>query len=320
MIKLEDIQKNYYQRYISIRKHPFIDLYILNYTHLASQKSVWNEITLNSRGLIINKMGEIISYPFRKFFELEQLPLHLIPKTSPLKIYEKLDGSLGIMYWYNGKPYISTRGSFTSYQAIRATEILYKKYANYFQYLKKDYTYLFEIIVPENRIVVDYGETEDLFLLCVMDNVKYKEINIEELINNPFPLPRTLDQNLYTDISKIKEINDTTIEGYVVIFENNFRIKIKNQLYKNRYTFYTRTLKKYALNKALHGYTNLYFESNLCANDLKWMDKLIIEILKLKEVYSGKGDINSVDIISKKVYSNQFYIDKTCLLKKYFVI
>jgi RNA ligase len=132
MIGLEDIQNNYSKGYISIRKHPFVELYILNYTPLASRKAVWNEITLTSRGLIIDKKGNIISYPFRKFFELEQLPSHLIPKTSPLQIYEKLDGALGIMYWHKGKPYISTRGSFSSYQAVRATEILHTKYRKQF--------------------------------------------------------------------------------------------------------------------------------------------------------------------------------------------
>jgi len=92
MISLEDIKHNYNNGYISIVKHPYAELHILNYTKKASQEAVWNEVTLNSRGLIINNKGKIISLPFRKFFEIEQLPTELAPSKPPVEILEKLDG------------------------------------------------------------------------------------------------------------------------------------------------------------------------------------------------------------------------------------
>jgi hypothetical protein len=134
-------------------------------------------------------------------------------------------------------------------------------------------------------VVIDYGNIEDLFLLSIIDNVSYQEISIEGLQNNPFPLLRTLDINLYSDITEIKKINNITLKGYVVIFEDNFRIKVKNPYYKKVYKFYTQTLKKYALNKALYGNTDISFENKLPKEDIQWLERLITEILKLKESF-----------------------------------
>jgi RNA ligase len=314
MISLENIQKNYSQGYISIRKHPFAELYILNYTPLASQKAIWNEITLTSRGLIIDKKGKIISYPFHKFFEREQLPLHLIPETPPLKIYEKLDGSLGIMYWYRGTPYISTRGSFSSYQAVRATEILHTKYRKKFLFLRQDYTYLFEIIIPESRVVIDYGNIEDLFLIGVIDNTIHQEISIDNLIYNPFPLPKSIAISQYSNIQKCGNNKNLTSEGYVAVFKDNFRIKIKNPEYKNAYQFYTYTLKKYALEKTFLGKNNFYFEDQLSKQDLRWLNRLTFEITRLQKYYSERKNI--FPKVAKRIYSNQFHIDDR-IIKKY---
>jgi RNA ligase len=93
-------------------------------------------------------------------------------------VYDKLDGSLGILYFYDDKPYIATRGSFTSEQAERANKIFQKKYSHL--HFNKEHTYLFEIIYPENRIVVDYGAKEDLILLAVLDTETGKDLELPD--------------------------------------------------------------------------------------------------------------------------------------------
>ncbi|KKL27287.1 hypothetical protein LCGC14_2386650, partial [marine sediment metagenome] len=51
------------------------DLRIYTYTDKCIHKSNWDEITLNSRGVIFNiKTGEIVAQPFGKFFNLNEHP------------------------------------------------------------------------------------------------------------------------------------------------------------------------------------------------------------------------------------------------------
>jgi RNA ligase len=71
-----------------------------------------------------------------------------------------MDGSLGILYKVDGKPYLATRGSFVSDQAVAGTAMLHERYGDY--EFEDGFTYLFEIIYPENRIVIDYKGMSDL--------------------------------------------------------------------------------------------------------------------------------------------------------------
>ena len=64
------------------------------------------------------------------------------------------------------------RSRLTSEQATRATDLYRRKYTEFRP--NPGLTYLFEIIYPGNRIVVDYGATEDLILLAVIDHRKPK--------------------------------------------------------------------------------------------------------------------------------------------------
>lgn len=201
-------------------KHPNADLFIYNYSPKVQYDKLWNEITLNTRGLILDDQKKIISRPFGKFFNIEEHPAADLPML-PFDVFEKLDGSLGILYWINDTPFIATRGSFTSDQAIHATNLLHDKYSHTFEKFQKNKTYLFEIIYPENRIVVDYGKTDDLFLLTIIDNASGAE-TIEDL---GFPTVKKLDG--INDFFPLRDIAQDNAEGFVVRFSNNFRVKMK---------------------------------------------------------------------------------------------
>ena len=158
------------QKYITVHKHPDFDLYIYNYSKQASAEHIWNEATELCRGLILDKDMNIVARPFAKFYNYEELvEQHIEIPDLPFEVYEKLDGSLGILYFADGKPYIATRGSFESDQAKHATGILYAKYADVIDQLDQNKTYLFEIIYndPKARanLVVDYGDADDIFYL-----------------------------------------------------------------------------------------------------------------------------------------------------------
>jgi len=138
---------------ISERKHPNADLWIYNYTPVVQYDRLWDAITKSCRGLIMDGAGNVIARPFSKFFNLQEHQPSEIP-NEPFDVYEKMDGSLGIIYWIGNTPYIATRGSFESEQSIHATNVLHTRYAHLFNKLNRKYTYLVEILYPENRIVI----------------------------------------------------------------------------------------------------------------------------------------------------------------------
>ncbi|MFN4151838.1 MAG: hypothetical protein ACK4IX_12940, partial [Candidatus Sericytochromatia bacterium] len=113
---------------------------------------------------------------------------------------------------------------FNSTQAIKANEILKNKYSH----VKFDpnLTYLFEIIFPENRIVVDYKGLEDLILLAIIETDTAKELPLYDF---GIPLVKRFDG--IKDISKLRELEDQQNEGFVIKFQNGFRIKLKFKEY-----------------------------------------------------------------------------------------
>ncbi len=209
------------QNYIRVNKHPTCDLHIYNYTQFAEYERVWNEITLSCRGLILNENLEVIARPFTKFFNLDEDENQIIPNTS-FEVYDKLDGSLGILYWIEDTPYIASRGSFNSDQSNKATAMLHNQYKTSWSLLNKIHTYIFEIIYPENRIVLDYGSTEALVLLGIVDTATAHELPLQDF---GFPLVEKYDG--LKDINALKMLNQDNKEGFVIKFSNNYRLKVK---------------------------------------------------------------------------------------------
>lgn len=209
------------QRLISRQTHPLGGLQIFNYSPKAQYERAWDEITLSCRGLIVDQQGNIVARPFRKFFNLEELTSEQMP-AEPFEVYEKMDGSLGILYWIDGNPAIATRGSFQSPQAQFATNLLYTNYLFTFDKLDRSVTYLFEILYPENRIVVDYGDLSDLVLLAMVDTATGRDL---PLVDIGFPVVKRYDG--LKDISALKSLERTNAEGFVIKFQSGFRCKVK---------------------------------------------------------------------------------------------
>lgn len=215
-------------RYITRQKHPTEDLYIYNYTPKAQFEKVWNEYTLMCRGLILDSQGNIKSRPFGKFFNLSETDPSLIPSDEKFEVFEKMDGSLGISYFANGKLQIATRGSFTSDQAQEANKMLLEDYLSLLK-LDPSLTYLFEIIYPENRVVVDYRDSRELVLLAILDTETGKEIPYDEMLNEygeVFPVVRRLSADSILSLDTLEK-ETSNKEGYVVKFESGLRVKFK---------------------------------------------------------------------------------------------
>jgi hypothetical protein len=125
---------------IKSQKHPYLDLWIWNYSVSVQYERLWDDITLQCRGIVTDNEGNVVARPFKKFFNIEEGKHN---PTEEFEVFEKMDGSLGILFNYKDEWVFATRGSFTSDQSKRAYKLL-EKYP--IENLDKKNTYLFEII------------------------------------------------------------------------------------------------------------------------------------------------------------------------------
>jgi len=231
-MNLRYLQQLIAEDYIKVQKHPTAPLYIYNYTPKTQYDRAWNELTLACRGLILDENYNIVARPFGKFFNLGEMENQVIP-NEPFEVFEKLDGSLGILYWHEDKPFIASRGSFSSEQALMATELLHTQYAHIIPQLDPTQTYLFEIIYPENRIVVDYGAERKLVLLAVIDNqtgIDITETPHWRTENAGFDIVKRYDG--LNDLQLLKTLEEENKEGFVVRFQSGYRLKVKFEEYQ----------------------------------------------------------------------------------------
>ena len=231
MLNWDLVKEQAEQGYISRQRHTDAPFTIYNYSAKAQYNWHWTPETMACRGLIVADNGEIIARPFPKFFSIEQRGDEPLP-VEPFKVYEKVDGSLGVLYHVNGEPRIATRGSFVSEQAQWATKHLQGKYAGV--RFNPDYTYLFEIIYPGNQIVVNYGDFADLVMLAVIRKSDGADMPLEDL---GFPMVRLYDG--VTDFAELAQFEEPNKEGFVIRFESGLRVKAKFAEYKRLHRLLT---------------------------------------------------------------------------------
>ena len=226
-----NILNDYIQKGLVVKNdHPTLPISIYNYSRTCQYENTWDNITKSCRGLILDKDGNVIAKSFDKFFNLEEHSTEEIPNED-FEVYEKLDGSLGILFWYQGKWILASKGSFVSEQALKGKQILNSKYN--VEPIPKGYTTLLEIIYPENRIVCNYGDDEVLVVLSMISNASGKELDYDSLlkINEETGLPVVKKYDGIEDYKTLKSLISKDREGYVVRFRNGFRMKIKGEEY-----------------------------------------------------------------------------------------
>ena len=219
---LEKLNQYYEDGLLYKQVHPTLPLTIWNYTPKTQYESLWDNVTLSCRGLVTDNDGNIIALSFNKFFNIEEGKFE---PTETFEVYEKMDGSLGIVFWYEGQWVVATRGSFGSDQAIKAKELL-KKYNTDIMF--RHLTFCFEIIYKNNRIVLDYSDYEGLVLLGTFDK-NGKEYDVEMWREYGFDVVKKYDG--IQDYKQLKEMVKNDQEGFVVKFSNGDRIKVKGVEY-----------------------------------------------------------------------------------------
>ncbi|ASR77416.1 RNA ligase and tail fiber protein attachment catalyst [Streptomyces phage NootNoot] len=225
--------------FVRVQTHPVLPLRILNYSEKAQFAGRWNACTLACRGLIIDQDDNVIARPFEKFFNMGDSHAADIDWDAPVEVTDKKDGSMGILYSirpYNpdmppyGHEYsFATRGSFASDQAIHATKLWLERYKN--TAVPHDWTFIFEIVYPDNRIVLDYGDMDDLILLGAVN----KE---HGYVYGPREAAALLDwQGPVTEVFDYKNIHDAVGAPYrsnaegLVIRSGKKMVKLKQADY-----------------------------------------------------------------------------------------
>jgi tRNA splicing ligase len=142
MFKIEELNNYFEQGLLQKQYHPYHPIIIWNYTAKVQYEQKWDNITINCRGLITDYEGKIIARSFPKFFNIEQIDNNDIPNEN-FEVYEKMDGSMILLFHYNNEWILASKGSFISDQALKAKELVKKYNINI---LDKNKSYVFEII------------------------------------------------------------------------------------------------------------------------------------------------------------------------------
>lgn len=249
--------------YLKVKQCPFTDnagnllypeLYMLSYNQLMSDFT--NPIVRACRGCVVCVEPELkmISAPFYKFMNYGQVECDEVDWNTAI-VRDKIDGCLLKLFNYKNNWIWTTNNGWnitaelpqtlvSSYKEVETEGMTtfeeLKDYAlktilgneSLEDNLDKYYTYMFELISPQNRILCDYPKT-DLYLLGVRNNKTYKEKLPEQAkemfkILNNFKHPKIFDLH---DIDEVIELcnsyKDSQYEGVVVCDANFTRFKIK---------------------------------------------------------------------------------------------
>ena len=230
---------------LSIRVKIEYPLAIFNYNINAD---FTDDIVRESRGIIIRlDTLEVVCWPFTKFCNVHEEGAKKDLDNfdwEHCSCQEKIDGSIMKLFWnpfikdwqwatnscINAKDAgLNSKGGKNNYLKLLKSAINFNKINT--DNLNKDFTYIFELVSPENQLVVKYEETK-LYHLGTRNNKTGKEMNIDIGVEKP------ILYNFHTledCIEACKHLNSSEFnvekEGFVVVDPNYHRVKIKSSEY-----------------------------------------------------------------------------------------
>ncbi len=163
---LKDLEE---KKWVKRKDDKHYGLSIYKYSAKAFFKSLWKKSPLltKTRGLVLDKWGNIVQHPFDKVFNYGEEKTGLsVPSQQKVVAVEKMNGFLACVrlhpYQENGL-LVTTTGSFESEFVDLAKEVLnqegmgkvYKMCYNY-----PDTTFMFEIISPKDPHIIPYSEEQ----------------------------------------------------------------------------------------------------------------------------------------------------------------
>jgi RNA ligase len=245
-IDIRELEELISEGLVSDRPHPSLPLRILNYTPAAQSVKVWTPTLSRCRGLVYElDTNDIYAIPFSKFWNFGDLAHGAVKENFPPgepAIYEKVDGSLGIFFFYKGAPIIATRGSFESDQAKWADN--WRKKHMFGCPLHDDRTYLFEIVYPEDKKVVNYPYSGLVLLGAIDPNGDEwpPDSIVAQTVLNYFPV-KIAKRYEYQELEKLQAQEEDNAEGWVAVWYGPpaYRVKIKLEKYVLLHRMYFQT-------------------------------------------------------------------------------
>lgn len=218
---------------------------MFSYNQLASDFN--NELVREARGIIF-RTGEWehpVCWAFNKFGNYGESYAPEIDWSTAM-VTEKIDGSL-IKVWWDGYWRISTNGTIDAYSA-EIGDAKMRNFGNYFELaikkyyasfdeftmdLNENFTYMFELVGPYNRVVIPYEEI-DVYWLGARGNstgAEYRTMWKISLGMEKLPTPKEYFLTSLEDCVRAAEEMDWDSEGFVVVDAAMNRVKIKSPAY-----------------------------------------------------------------------------------------
>lgn len=209
------------------------DLAIFNYSAGADFS---DPLVRECRGVILDGDQNVVCRGFDKFGNYFEDYADNIDWNSA-RVQQKIDGSIVKLYYFQGEWRWATNGMIDASDAPTKSEgnflELIHKADNYskiaFSHLDTEFTYIFELVSPYNRIVIEYPTTH-LYHIGSRNRISGKEKDLTIGIEKPKQYSL---KSMEECLAYIKEMNagGLTDEGLVVVDGNYHRIKIKTEEY-----------------------------------------------------------------------------------------
>jgi T4 RnlA family RNA ligase len=205
----------------------------------------WTQDNKHMRSVVVNYDGEVISASFPKFFNWSEQP-DLSPVPTSLKnttVVEKLDGSTLIVSKYNGQYILRTRGTVDASTMANGheLEIFKERFKDSLQRLGMatpetwNVSLLFEWVSPINKIVLNYGEEPDWYIVGIVNHSDYSLFTQSELDmwskKYDFKRPATYTFSSVQDL--LKDVDQWRGKEGVVVYSKNDQMlhKVKGAWY-----------------------------------------------------------------------------------------
>lgn len=226
------------------------NLHSLKYDMINSPMG--ERIVQECRGIIVDDENDfhIVARPFDKFFNYgESLSVNIDWNTA--KVYEKLDGSLMILYHYDGAWQVASSGTPDAGGNVH-NSLLFSSFSELFWHTYnvnklslpadslQDWTFMFELMTPHNRVVVPHEDFK-LALLGVRHRITGDELHLSDLkaakgtladFVNSVPHVKEFSISTHEEMmATIPNLDPMDQEGYVVCDAAFNRIKIKTPAY-----------------------------------------------------------------------------------------
>lgn len=200
------------------------------YTSKAVYDRAWSPAVIAARGLVLDRdRRTVIATAFPKFFNVGELG-QPIP-DEPCEVWEKVDGSLIVIFHDGARWRAATKGALDSTQAVRAQALLD---AMDLAPLIPGTTYLAEAIGPENRIIVRY-ETSAMVMLAAYGPDGF-ELTSDAVGQTAAALGwRMARREPFASLEEAAAHAETlpeSEEGYVIRFASGLRLKAKGNAYR----------------------------------------------------------------------------------------